>query len=60
MQSLGMRVGNKEIAAMIEKYDADLDGSLNYSEFVKIMMQKWKSLLILLKYTSCALHSKVF
>ena len=38
MKSIGLRVGNKEIEAMLAKYDVDNDGYINYSEFVKIMM----------------------
>ena len=40
MQGLGMRVGSKEIAAMLEKADLDKDDHLNYAEFVSIMMKK--------------------
>ena len=40
MLGLGIKVGNKEIAAMIEKADLDRDGNLNYSEFVNMMMKK--------------------
>ena len=40
MRGLGINVGDKEIEAMIKKGDQDGDDHLNFSEFVKIMMEK--------------------
>ena len=40
MLGLGIKVGNKEIAAMLAHADEDKDDHLNYAEFVKIMMKR--------------------
>ena len=40
MLGLGIKVGNKEIAAMLQHADEDKDDHLNYAEFVKIMMKR--------------------
>ena len=40
MLGLGIKVGSKEIAAMLAAADHDGDEHLNYSEFVRIMMKR--------------------
>ena len=40
MINLGEKLTDEEVTQMIEEADVDGDGSVNYEEFVKMMMGK--------------------
>merc|ERR1719281_550895 len=40
MSNLGQKMSDEEVVEMIREADLDLDGQVNYEEFVKMMMAK--------------------
>ncbi|TYH69915.1 hypothetical protein ES332_D05G084100v1 [Gossypium tomentosum] len=44
MTNLGEKLTDEEVDEMIREADVDGDGQINYEEFVKVMMAKWREL----------------
>ncbi|KAM0946460.1 putative EF-hand domain-containing protein [Dioscorea sansibarensis] len=42
MTNLGEKLTDEEVDEMIRDADVDGDGQINYEEFVKVMMAKWR------------------
>ncbi|KAK8641303.1 hypothetical protein V6N13_010716 [Hibiscus sabdariffa] len=42
MTNLGEKLTDEEVDEMIREADVDGDGQINYEEFVKVMMAKWR------------------
>ena len=42
MTNLGEKLTDEEVNEMIREADVDGDGQVNYEEFVRMMLSKWK------------------
>ena len=50
MTNLGEKLTEEEVDEMIREADVDGDGQVNYEEFVRMMLCKWKKKIIFLKF----------